>query len=26
MNTYLWLLGPASRGITGQSLDCQAAR
>jgi NAD(P)-dependent dehydrogenase (short-subunit alcohol dehydrogenase family) len=23
---YLWLLGPASRGVTGQSLDCQAAR
>jgi NAD(P)-dependent dehydrogenase (short-subunit alcohol dehydrogenase family) len=20
---YLWLLGPASRGVTGQSLDCQ---
>ncbi len=26
MNAYLWLLGPASRGISGQSLDCQAAR
>jgi NAD(P)-dependent dehydrogenase (short-subunit alcohol dehydrogenase family) len=23
---YLWLLGPASRGVTGQSLECQAAR
>jgi NAD(P)-dependent dehydrogenase (short-subunit alcohol dehydrogenase family) len=23
---YLWLLGPASRGVTGQSLDCQAKR
>jgi len=23
---YLWLLGPASRGINGQSLDCQAKR
>ena len=23
---YLWLLGPESRGVTGQSLDCQAAR
>ncbi len=23
---YLWLLGPASRGVSGQSLDCQAAR
>jgi NAD(P)-dependent dehydrogenase (short-subunit alcohol dehydrogenase family) len=23
VNAYLWLLGPASRGITGQSLDCQ---
>ncbi len=23
---YLWLLGPASRGVTGQSLDCQALR
>jgi NAD(P)-dependent dehydrogenase (short-subunit alcohol dehydrogenase family) len=23
---YLWLLGPASRGITGRSLDCQAPR
>ena len=23
MGPYLWLLGPASRGITGQSLDCQ---
>jgi NAD(P)-dependent dehydrogenase (short-subunit alcohol dehydrogenase family) len=22
--SYLWLLGPASRGINGQSLDCQA--
>jgi NAD(P)-dependent dehydrogenase (short-subunit alcohol dehydrogenase family) len=21
---YLWLLGPASRGVNGQSLDCQA--
>jgi NAD(P)-dependent dehydrogenase (short-subunit alcohol dehydrogenase family) len=24
--TYLWLLGPGSRGVTGQSLDCQAPR
>lgn len=24
VNPYLWLLGPASRGVTGQSLDCQA--
>jgi NAD(P)-dependent dehydrogenase (short-subunit alcohol dehydrogenase family) len=23
MAPYLWLLGPASRGVTGQSLDCQ---
>jgi NAD(P)-dependent dehydrogenase (short-subunit alcohol dehydrogenase family) len=23
LKPYLWLLGPASRGITGQSLDCQ---
>jgi NAD(P)-dependent dehydrogenase (short-subunit alcohol dehydrogenase family) len=23
---YLWLLGPASRGVTGRTLDCQAAR
>ncbi|HVN99402.1 MAG TPA: YciK family oxidoreductase [Steroidobacteraceae bacterium] len=23
---YLWLLGPESRGVTGQSLDCQAPR
>ncbi|MGH8141068.1 MAG: YciK family oxidoreductase [Steroidobacteraceae bacterium] len=23
---YLWLLGAASRGVTGQCLDCQAAR
>lgn len=23
MATYLWLLGPASRGVTGHSLDCQ---
>jgi NAD(P)-dependent dehydrogenase (short-subunit alcohol dehydrogenase family) len=23
---YLWLLGPASRGVSGQRLDCQAAR
>jgi NAD(P)-dependent dehydrogenase (short-subunit alcohol dehydrogenase family) len=23
---YLWLLGPASRGVNGQSLDCQAKR
>lgn len=23
MAPYLWLLGPASRGITGHSLDCQ---
>ena len=26
INPYLWLLGPASRGITGQSLDCQPLR
>ena len=26
LNPYLWLLGPASRGVTGQSLDCQAPR
>ena len=26
VNPYLWLLGPASRGVTGQSLDCQAPR
>ncbi|HEV7432088.1 MAG TPA: YciK family oxidoreductase [Steroidobacteraceae bacterium] len=26
VHPYLWLLGPASRGITGQSLDCQAPR
>jgi len=25
-NAYLWLLGPASRGISGQSLDAQAPR
>jgi len=24
VNSYLWLLGGDSRGITGQSLDCQA--
>jgi len=24
INPYLWLLGPGSRGVTGQSLDCQA--
>jgi len=23
MGPYLWLLGPASRGVTGKSLDCQ---
>ena len=23
MAPYLWLLGPASQGVTGQSLDCQ---
>lgn len=23
---YLWLLGPESRGVTGQSLDCQPPR
>jgi NAD(P)-dependent dehydrogenase (short-subunit alcohol dehydrogenase family) len=23
LKSYLWLLGPASRGVTGQSLDCQ---
>lgn len=26
LNPYLWLLGPASREVTGQSLDCQAPR
>jgi NAD(P)-dependent dehydrogenase (short-subunit alcohol dehydrogenase family) len=26
VNPYLWLLGPASRGITGRSLDCQPQR
>lgn len=26
LGPYLWLLGPASRGVTGQSLDCQAPR
>jgi NAD(P)-dependent dehydrogenase (short-subunit alcohol dehydrogenase family) len=26
LSAYLWLLGPASRGVTGQSLDCQAPR
>jgi NAD(P)-dependent dehydrogenase (short-subunit alcohol dehydrogenase family) len=26
VNPYLWLLGPDSRGVTGQSLDCQAPR
>ena len=25
LGPYLWLLGPGSRGVTGQSLDCQAA-
>jgi NAD(P)-dependent dehydrogenase (short-subunit alcohol dehydrogenase family) len=24
VSPYLWLLGPAGRGVTGQSLDCQA--
>lgn len=24
VNPYLWLLGPASRGVSGRSLDCQA--
>jgi NAD(P)-dependent dehydrogenase (short-subunit alcohol dehydrogenase family) len=24
LGPYLWLLGPESRGVTGQSLDCQA--
>lgn len=24
--SYLWLLGPESRGVTGQSLDCQPGR
>jgi len=24
--SYLWLLSAVSRGVTGQSLDCQAAR
>jgi NAD(P)-dependent dehydrogenase (short-subunit alcohol dehydrogenase family) len=23
VNSYLWLLGPASRGVSGRSLDCQ---
>ncbi|MEO8225127.1 MAG: YciK family oxidoreductase [Gammaproteobacteria bacterium] len=23
MGPYLWLLGPTSRGVTGQSIDCQ---
>ena len=23
MGPYLWLLGPASRGVTGHSIDCQ---
>lgn len=23
MGPYIWLLGPASRGVTGQSIDCQ---
>ena len=26
VNPYIWLLGPASRGVTGQSLDCQEPR
>jgi NAD(P)-dependent dehydrogenase (short-subunit alcohol dehydrogenase family) len=26
MPSYLWLLSTVSRGVTGQSLDCQAAR
>jgi NAD(P)-dependent dehydrogenase (short-subunit alcohol dehydrogenase family) len=26
VSPYLWLLGPASRGVTGQSLDCQVPR
>jgi len=26
LNPYLWLLGPASAGISGQSLDCQPPR
>ena len=26
VSSYLWLLGPASRGVSGQSLDCQPAR
>jgi NAD(P)-dependent dehydrogenase (short-subunit alcohol dehydrogenase family) len=26
LGPYLWLLGPESRGFTGQSLDCQAPR
>lgn len=26
MPSYLWLLSAASRGVTGQSLDCQAPR
>ena len=26
VNPYFWLLGPQSRGVTGQSLDCQPPR
>jgi hypothetical protein len=26
VNPYLWLLGPASRDVTGRSLDCQPQR
>lgn len=26
VNAYLWLLGPAGRGVSGESLDCQAPR
>ena len=26
LGPYLWLLGPASRGVTGESINCQAPR
>ena len=26
LSPYLWLLGPASRGVTGQTFDCQLPR
>jgi NAD(P)-dependent dehydrogenase (short-subunit alcohol dehydrogenase family) len=25
VQSYLWLLGPASHGVNGQSLDCQSS-